>query len=377
MIVIRTINAVVVEVMRFLPRNHTLGAVILFLVLTIVLSAYFFLIGMFRPRLIDFEFSRSPAFATWVLGQWRSVAATGLAKATVIMDTFVVLPTVAAFFAYLCIWAAASMRSDAPWLTALGALAACAPPAALVVGISENTTMMVMIMRGGAKGAAIACRILASAKYALFALSATFLLFRAEYFVYEKLAGQVRNHPVWWLVGLAFAWLCAGLLVFRLGAALNPPIGRLQLAPSSAAADRLLQRWGRRRRMIAEQVNAADVLLAVVYSETLAVFSFYLADVFLKQNRAIFAVAARGVGWFMILAGTCHVAQNIGAHAALVVNRMGWWLQVCRACGSIRVGLLFIGGAWFGFLVLWKESILVRDAMNWIQAAVGTGSPFG
>src|SRR5258706_922489 len=115
MIVMQHVNEIILTLLRLLPREHRL--VYALIILGFVLTAYsgqIALMRMLRPRLITFELARSPVSATSIVRLWGT-SGTAMARRAIVTDFFA-LPTLAAFSAYLCLWAAGSMRSRVLWL---------------------------------------------------------------------------------------------------------------------------------------------------------------------------------------------------------------------------------------------------------------------
>ena len=136
----------------------------------------------------------------------------------------------------------------------------------------------------------------------------------------------------------------------------------LHLAPSVPAANAVLARWGSKQQEKARIANAENALFALLYGETLAILAFGLAGS--MKPTSLWFSTGRAVGWFTLLAATCHVIQNCCAEAALRGQRMGWWLNVCKAAGAIRVLLLYAAGVWFGLLLLSGELWLAAKALG-------------
>jgi hypothetical protein len=354
------------------------------LVLTVVTIAIYIVSRAIRkplrPRLISFEFARSSNTARNILDHWVVQGKLHQARKAILFDFLLLLPSVVALAAYLCFWAAMFVV-EATWMARIGVVMAWAALAALLIGWAEGRALWVTIARGGGTKSVFLARLFARLKYAILAFAAAFLLCYIEYFFYENLVHRLAPDPGTFAVVGTFAVLFAvsayvGSRVLQLAKPLHPSLLMLHLAPSSVKANRVLARWGEKRK-IARKANNVDIAFAILYSETLAFLFFQLRPgnwLILKSlprcacsskialgfgNWAWLSSLTWGVGWCMLLAGTFHVAQNVGAWAALLEGGMGWWIRICRSLGALRVLLLFFCGLWGGFLLLlWEAHLL-------------------
>ena len=322
-------------------------------------------------RFASFEFARTHAAATTIFEQWRTGGRFVAAQFSIVLDFFFLL-FFGSLFAYFSFWAAYSILSGAVqvvWLAAIGVAIGWITLLAMLAGWIENWAMLVTIIALGKQKqtpAAYLTAVLATIKYVGFSVAIAFLLFRFQYFLYDSYEQLGPYFAMWigvnWIVvnsiGITFLLLLtgiAGLRMLRASAPLYPSLMMLHLAPSVSAANAVVARWGSKQKKARAQVaNAENALFALLYGETLAIFAFRLAE-WLKPISPWWYATGRAVGWFVLLAATCHVIQSCCAEAALRGRRMGWWLDVCKTGGAIRVLLLYVAGAWFGLLLLWRE----------------------
>lgn len=340
-----------------------------------------------RPRLIGFELAPSPGSALHILDKWRKPGKLRARALHAIWSDSLVLLFIAALISYLCFWAAitvsdpSSVPSPQPWLALIGVLLGWATLVALLSGWAGNIAMLVTIARDQGTTSVFLSRLFASVKYVILAFAVAFLLCRLEFFVYQRLllvvAAVAAYHATLavnaTLAVLAVASVLTLLKVRRLANTLHPSLLMLQLAPSRDAANRLLARWSAKRRRAARRANRFDMLFAILSTVTLAFFFFrsgpekwplmdwlpqsgFFSFVFSFGKRANPGSLSWCVGWFMLLAGTCQVAQDLGAWAALREGEMGWWIRICRSLGALRFALLFLGCLWVGVLVLLGEA---------------------
>lgn len=188
------------------------------------------------------------------------------------------------------------------------------------------------------------------------ALSVVYIIFRIELYLSTQLKAQETPYT---LASLIVSTLVVALLMARRQTALSrahPPLLALQLAPSRFAAKDVFERWGEKGRKDAHSALLLQSLFAVLYGLTLAVICDRV-DVAQPELQMV-----RGyVGWIMLIAATCHVAQNLGAYAALRLRSMGWWGAPMRRLGWVRIGLLVLGTAYFVIL-------LIRREWQWAQS---------
>jgi hypothetical protein len=324
----------------------------------------------------SFEFARTRAAAITIFEEWRA-GGRFAAQVSIVLDFFFLL-FFGLLFAYLSFWAANSILSgpaQVVWLAAIGVVVGWITLLAMLAGWIENWAMLVTIIALAKQKKRIRTiyftAVVAMIKYVGFSIAIAFLLFRFQYFIYDKLGPSFAN----W-IGIPFFLLLtgvAGMRMLRASAPLHPSLMMLHLAPSIPAANRVLARWGSKQRPIAQVANAENALFALLYGETLAIFAFRLAEL-LKPISTWWYATGRAVGWFVLLAATCHVIQNCCAEAALIERRMGWWLDVCKAGGAIRVCLLYVAGTWFGLVLVRGELWLAGKALAWIKPSTITFS---
>lgn len=351
---------------------HKIAAGLMLVTMAVIFFVWNVVRKQVRPRLIAYELAGSRDSALHILVKW---GATGKfwARCAILID-FLFLPALAVPIAYFCFWAAASMRPGVevehgravgvmregfPWLAWLGVRLGWATLGALLSGWAENLIMLLTIARGRGTKSVLLTRLFACLKYGILSVAAAVLICRFEYYVYEKLEPLVDTRHGHMLAVLAAASALAGMWMLKLATPLHPSLLTLQLAPSSNAANRVLARWGAKRQLIARRANRVDSLFAILYTETLAFLFFGIAH--RLHDWPILTSLTRSVGWYMLLAGTCHLAQNCGVEAALRDHKMGWWIQISRSCGALRFFLLFLGGLWAGFLVLLAEAHLLSS----------------
>lgn len=340
-------------------------------------------------RFASFEFARTRAAAITIVNEWQADGRFA-AQFAIVLDFFFLL-FFGLLFAYLSFWAANSILSgpvQVVWLAAIGVLAGWIALLAMLAGWIENWAMLVTIIALAKQKKRIRTiyftSVVATIKYTGFSIAVAFLLFRFEYFIYDSYA-QLGPYFANWIgvnrvvanwIGITFFLLLtgiAGLRMLRASASLYPSLMMLHLAPSIPAANRVLARWGSRQRPMAQVANAENALFALLYGETLAILAFRLA-VWLQPISSLWFATGRAVGWFALLAATCHVIQDCCAEAALIERRMGWWIDVCKAGGAIRVLLLYVVGTWFGLLLLLGELRLAARALQWAKPPTTTFS---
>jgi hypothetical protein len=321
-----------------------------------------------RPRLIGFELALTVSAALNILDRWDE-RRKRLARIAAIIDFFSI-PALTLLIADLCFWAALSVPFEVPWLKGVGVLMGWAALAVLPIGWAEDVAMLRSLSSSPGSKSVYVTRLFASFKYGILAIATAFLLCRFEYFVYQLIEPAVRLYPRSTLALLAAVSAGFGLWMLQLAKPLHPSLLMLHLAPSREAANRVLNRWGAKRQM-AQRANLVDTVFAILSTVTLAFLFFRLAGP--PENAPILASVSQSVGWFMLLAGTCHVAQNVGAEAALREKKMGWWISICRTCGGLRVSLFFLGGLWGGFLWLRWEGAFVARLLRAIQTTAGAG----
>jgi hypothetical protein len=365
-------------------NNHPIVAGSLLLVTAVIIFVSNAVRDPVRPRLIGFELAPSPGSALHILDKWRAPGK--LRARNAILSDFLVLLFIAALISYLCFWAAITVSKQPvstkqPWLALIGVLLGWATLVALLCGWAGNVAMLVTIARDQGTTSVFFSRFFASLKYGILAFAVAFLLCRLEYFVYQKLLWVVEyeklQHPVTAYYATLSVLFVASVLtllkVRKLANTLHPSLLMLQFAPSRDAANRLLARWSAKRRRAARRANWFDMLFAILYTVTLAFFFFRLKDALgawplLSKSAGFSEIVFKFgtwanpsslswcVGWFMLLAGTCQVAQDLGAWAALREGEMGWWIRICRSLGALRFALLFLGCLWVGVLVLLGET---------------------
>jgi hypothetical protein len=343
--------------------------------------------GELSRRFASFEFARTAGRAINIFDEWRADGRFA-AQFAIVLDFFFLL-FFGLLFSYFSFWAANSILGgpeERPekvvWLAAIGVVIGWIALLAMLAGWFENGAMLVTITALGKQKdpkTIYFTALLATIKYVGFSIAIAFLLFRFEYFIYD-ICDQLAPFIAKWIGAtlLLLATGIAGLRMLRASASLYPSLMMLHLAPSIPAANRVLARWGSKQQATARSANAENALFALLYGEMLAIFAFRLAD-WLKLHSSLrlapwWFATGRAVGWFALLAATCHVVQNCCAEAALRQRRMGWWLDVCKAGGAVRVLLLSLAGGWFGLLLFSGELWLAGTALRWIKSLTAASS---
>jgi hypothetical protein len=339
----------------------TLGLVLTTLVVYAIIMR---LARRLSPPLVALRFALSPPQAKRVLTAWTDANLTGRAIAVLLLEAAFLVPLLLITAITLAI------TSDDPVRPALGYANVIVLFAVLVAGLANYVEIICLLVTTLSRPRTVVVfvtRLLAWAKNTILAFAAVYAIFRAQVYLYVRLGQQEWQYTFAAL--LVATALVAFIVARRLTAfsATYPPLLALQLAPSRLAAKDVLERWGEKGRRAARHVVLLQSLLAVLYGMMLAGL-FERVDVRYEGVQK----AAAYLGWFMLIASACHVAQNLGAYVALRLNAMGWWVNVMRRLGWMRMTLLAFAAAYFAGLFLRREWYAVRWLAERIAKLVTT-----
>ena len=348
---------------------HSRALVLIPLVVATAMAAgaVLFLGKKLKPPLIELTLARTPAVATTILRKWGP---NGRKRANLrVTVDFFFIPFYTALVLYLCFWAAQSLRTRVPWLAVIGVLFGCAIPLAGVFDVVENFALRRTLRRAEPDAAVAVARISAWSKFGILGAAALFLLFRLQFVVFKFVDAVVQDHPRTTIILLTILTLFLGIRFLRIARPLHPPLLTMQLARSRPAANRVLHRWKPDYLHIAWRANFAEMWFAVSYAVTLAIVAFRASPT-IDQNLFLH-IATQAVGWYLLLAGTLHLVQNIGTAFAIRSSRMGWWFRLSRVCGKLRLAFLTIGASWLFIMFLEWEVRIVRNIGERIRELMG------
>lgn len=217
-------------------------------------------------------------------------------------------------------------------------------------------------------------RLLARAKYTIFALTVVYVMFRVVVYLFGHLRTLVGNHPRSTLGWLVAATAILAFLVARRVTRLSrshPPLLALQLASDRLSAMAVLERWGAKGRRGAQATLILESLLAVLFGLTLATICERMGvlEGWLKPEAGYLPFIkglATSMAWLTLIAAACHLAQNIGALVAVRSNGMGWWVGPQRRVGKLRLLLLGIVALYFVVILISVEVRLIGPLGRWI-----------
>jgi hypothetical protein len=401
------------NLLRLVPP-HLRWIVLLSLVVVVFVMVLWIVVVLakgLKPRPIALEFARTRATATEILQGWGLLR--GNARRVVVANFFLI-PSYVALSLYVCFLAASSLGSyPVAWLVArIGELLGWFAVGAGLLHILENGALLRTLRRGPTDGLVAVTKFCARVKYVILAVVGAFLVFRFEYFVYELTETKIQYFPFWIsMLLLTVLTFVLGIHCLREGRTLHPPLPQLQLARTPEAANRVLQRWGPDQIEVAARSNLAEMPFALAYAVTLGVvafrFSASLSRVFATSGSFVLSfgprwlapllnAAGRGVAWFLLLAGTLHLVQNIATYFVIRDKKATykvraeddsdnqreddpdnrrWWVALSRWSGMPRLFLLGLGLVWLFILFLHWEFGKVSDfrVRNW--PGVGVSVP--
>jgi hypothetical protein len=317
-----------------------------------------------RPPFIALELASSEKHATNVLMQWKPNGVQR-AMATVFIDIVVVLVYLAA--GELLLFALQPENSPSGIVWTHGVMMIGVALIAVANGV-ENILLLITLIRTKPGGRAFATRVLGWFKFTMVAVGVLYLIFRGEVHLFEKLDGIVRSgdwEPIWWL---SAAILLLAFVVTRRLAVFSqqyPPLLSLQLASDRLNAKGILERWGKRGRRQAGITLVLQSALALLYGITLATLCRRIS-----VDEPVLQKAGRCAAWLVIIAASCHFAQNLGAFIAVQRGQMDWWVDAMRRLGKARMYLLGLVGLYAVALLVWVEWGALNSAAAWLTERV-------
>lgn len=313
-----------------------------------------------RPAFIALELASTEKNVTNVLIQWKQNDVQR-AMGTVVIDMIVVFLYLVAGEVLLFALLPEKSPSGIVWTHG-----------AIMFGVAfiaaanwaEDVLLLITLMRTKPGGRAFATRVLGWFKFTMLAVGVLYLIFRGELYLFDMLDGIVR--PGHWKT---ISWLSAAtlLLAFLVARRLTtfsqqyPPLLSLQLASDRLNAKGILERWGKRGRRQAGITLALQSALALLYGVTLATLCRKVG-----VDEPALQTAGRGAAWLMIIAASCHFAQNLGAFIAVQRGQIDWWVDAMRRLGKARILLLGLVGLYGVALLIWVEWRALYSAAAWL-----------
>jgi|SRR5688572_2255174 len=304
------------------------------------------------PPFVALELASTPTHAKRVRMAWQDAGQIWRAYTAILLETLLI-PFY--FFATLHV-ARAFMNEDHQVVLNMNVIVVIAMLVAAVMHLAENIGLVVTLMIGARAPVVWLTRILGRIKYTIIALTVVWVIFQIVFSIYMWLGKPHRVNTLAWLIA---ATVVVGLLVMRRLTMLSrnyPPLFALQFAPSRLAAKDVLERWGQRGRKSAERALLLESLLAVLYGLTLATICQRH-----RVDQQLLNRTAEYLGWVMLAAASCHIAQNVGAYVALRREAMGWWVGTMQRLGRLRLFLLGVVATYFVSLLIRAEWIVIRE----------------
>jgi hypothetical protein len=304
---------------------------------------------------VAFELASTSNHAKRVLMTWQDAKQIRRVLCAIVLETLLIpLYVVTAWKLMMAV-----NDEQHPVVGVLNVFVATAMTLAGLAHFVENIGLVVTLTIGARPAIVFFTRFLGWFKYTVMALTTVWLIFQAEAYLYVWLGKQQSGHKLGWLLA---AMVIVGLLVARQLTRLSrnrPSLLALQFAPSRLAAKDILEQWGSAGRAMAARALLLESALAVLYGLTLAVTCE-------RIDPPVFDGAAVYIGWLMLTAAACHLAQNVGAYVAVRRRTMGWWVGMMRRVGRLRLALLGVTALYFLCLLVWVE----WSALAWIGARI-------
>lgn len=346
------------------PWNESeLFKVLVLLGITLLVYLFVRQIGRpLRPSFATLEFAATPVSAKRALLTWEEAGTKSRALWMIGFESFLLIPLYV-ITAFTLADAAETAKipggSGDVWVLAAVFLAA-------LLNYAENVCLTLTLMSKARESLVFVTRWLAWSKSTILALTVVYTFIRVEMYLDARLGQQGWQYT---LPVLVVATLIMAFVVGRRLTALSasyPPLLALQLAPSRLAAKDVLERWGDKGRKFAQRTLLLQAAFAILYGLTLAgMCDLVNVKVPLLQNLAGY------LSWFMLIAGGCHVGQNLGAYMALRLRGMGWWVDVMRRLGWARMTIHSLAGGYFVVLLLRREWHVVK----WIGVRIAEVAP--
>jgi hypothetical protein len=346
-------------------------SLVLFAVVVVMYLIIAWLRKPLRPSFIALELASSEKHATNVLILWKPNDFQR-AMATVVIDMIVVLVYLVAAELLLLALLPENSPSGIVWTHGVMIFAVALIATANWV---EDILLLITLLRTKSGGRAFATRVLGWFKFTMVAVGVLYLIFRAEHYLFSKL-DEIVKPGHWKLISwLSAAMLLLAFLVARRMATFSrqyPPLLSLQLASDRLNAKGILERWGKRGRREAGITLVLQSALALLYGITLATLCRKAGDA-----EPALRNAGRGAAWLVIVAASCHFAQNLGAFIAVQRGQMDWWVDAMRRLGKARMILLGLVGLYGVALLIRVEWGALNSAAAWLAEWVAgrlTGS---
>jgi hypothetical protein len=314
-----------------------------------------------RPPYIAFELASEAKHAFNILVEWRRRDMNSRAFVAVIVDAVLVpcylLATEALLYSILDLSHAAGIV----WTT-IGFMFAVF--LAAMANWAADLILLVELMRGK-PWMATAARICGKFKYIAMATTLLYIIFRGEVYVYGHVHTMV--HPAHWrtMVWTVGGTLILAFFVYRRLASFSqryPTLLSLQLAPDRLTAKGILERWGLRGRRSAGITLLLQSGLALLLGVILAT-ACRNTDVGLE----VIQKAGGAIAWLALITAACHLGQNLGAFIAVSRGEMGWWVDMMRRIGKVRIILTALVALYFVVLIVGYEAMTVTRWGRWVS----------
>lgn len=301
-----------------------------------------------NPPLFDLELAEERSNVNDILRAWRNNGMIETAQWAIRADFILasLYPPLAALICLLLVkWL--GVPPEPQWLAYTGIVIAWVLLSCLLWDYAENVTMLHTLRSDTATSWIDATRWFGRLKYGLLALGAAYVLVwlqdRFARRLYKLIDGYV--HTTAW--ALLTGFLIMALIQFAISRRLRPSLLMLQLAPSPAAAKRVLEKWGDDLKRTAKQATAFDLIFTLLYTCT-AVLFFRIG--YQTSKGSALAPPALVVAWYLLVAAALQCAQDAGVYWTLQ-RKPGWWSQASQIAGSARIALVATS-ACFGLVML-------------------------